>query len=174
MRKNVFVFVYGDIGRSPRMQNHAYELSKYYNVSFMGFVETAPRNEILHNEHINLINLKIPHLQPLKSFSFYLYALVLIILQICQIMYMFVIRVRRIEFVLVQVIRYHMKNPPCIPNLFAIWLASLVCRFKIVVDFHNYGYTILALNVRNKFILKFAKLYEHIFVKKASIVFCVS
>lgn len=34
---SVGVFVYGDIGRSPRMQNHATELSKSYEVYFMGY-----------------------------------------------------------------------------------------------------------------------------------------
>jgi hypothetical protein len=41
--KSVGVFVYGDIGRSPRMQNHAVELSKDYLVYFMGYCETSPK-----------------------------------------------------------------------------------------------------------------------------------
>lgn len=41
------VFVYGDIGRSPRMQNHAEELSKNYEVYFMGYIDSSPRSSIL-------------------------------------------------------------------------------------------------------------------------------
>ena len=41
-RHNVAVLVFGDIGRSPRMQNHALQLSDYYNVFLVGDVETPP------------------------------------------------------------------------------------------------------------------------------------
>jgi hypothetical protein len=45
--KSVGVFVYGDIGRSPRMQNHVAELSKEYQVYFMGYLETSPKSQIV-------------------------------------------------------------------------------------------------------------------------------
>lgn len=67
-----------------------------------------------------------------------------------------------------------MKNPPSIPNLFAIWLASLTSKFKIYIDFHNYGYTILQLNIKNRIIVKLAALYEKIFARRAHKFFCVS
>ena len=67
-----------------------------------------------------------------------------------------------------------MQNPPSIPNLFAIWLSSFIGRYKVIIDFHNYGYTILNLNVKNKFIIKIAKWYEHFFAKKAFSFLCVS
>ena len=51
-RQKVGVFVYGDIGRSPRMQNHAEGLSKEYDVYFMGYIDTSPRESILENENI--------------------------------------------------------------------------------------------------------------------------
>lgn len=37
MKPNVGVLVYGDIGRSPRMQNHAVELSKQFHVYLIGY-----------------------------------------------------------------------------------------------------------------------------------------
>lgn len=67
-----------------------------------------------------------------------------------------------------------MQNPPSIPNLFAIWLASLFSRFKIYIDFHNYGYTILNLNIKNRFVVKMAALYERVFARRAHQFFCVS
>ncbi len=60
------------------------------------------------------------------------------------------------------------------PNLFAIWFASLFSKFKIYIDFHNYGYTILNLNIKNRLIIKFAEFYEKIFARKANKIFCVS
>ena len=41
--KHCGVFVYGDIGRSPRMQNHTIELSQHYKVYFMGYFDSNPR-----------------------------------------------------------------------------------------------------------------------------------
>lgn len=53
----VGVFVYGDIGRSPRMQNHAEQLSEDYDVYFMGYVESSPRTSILENPNIHIVDL---------------------------------------------------------------------------------------------------------------------
>lgn len=53
-------------------------------------------------------------------------------------------------------------------------MVSLVSRFKFCIDFHNYGYTILSLNVSNKFVIKAATVYEKVIAKRASKFFCVS
>lgn len=66
------------------------------------------------------------------------------------------------------------QNPPSIPNLFAIWLTSFIGRYQIYIDFHNYGFTILNLSVKNKWIMKLATLYERYFARKAQGFFCVS
>jgi beta-1,4-mannosyltransferase len=113
--KKVGVFVYGDIGRSPRMQNHALELSKDHQVYFMGYFDTPPRSSVLENPNIKIIDLQINHLQFFRKVSFYLYALVRIILQIIQIIYFLGFKHRNLEFVLVQVsdirIRTHPRSP---------------------------------------------------------------
>lgn len=66
------------------------------------------------------------------------------------------------------------QNPPSIPNLFAIWLTSLFAFYKVYIDFHNYGYTILALRIKNKIVCKLAEKYEKFFGKKHFRSFCVS
>ena len=45
-------------------------------------------------------------------------------------------------------IHFH-QNPPAIPSLAAAWFTSLLCGSKFVIDWHNYGFTILALGVKN-------------------------
>jgi beta-1,4-mannosyltransferase len=45
---------------------------------------------------------------------------------------------------------------------------------KIIIDFHNYGYTILRLSIKNALLLKIAQSYERFFGKKAHYAFCVS
>lgn len=102
--KSVGVFVYGDIGRSPRMQNHALELSKDHQVYFMGYFDTAPRVAVLENPNIRIVDLQINHLQYIRKVSFYLYAIVRIILQILQIIYYLGFKYRHLSFVLVQVL----------------------------------------------------------------------
>lgn len=89
-------------------------------------------------------------------------------------MYLFTFKHKNFEFVLIQVNFNDIKNPPSIPNLFAIWLASFIGKYKIYIDFHNYGYTILNLRVKNRFLIKIAELYEKFFGKKAVKSFCVS
>jgi beta-1,4-mannosyltransferase len=53
-------------------------------------------------------------------------------------------------------------------------LLSKIYKFKIVIDFHNYGYTILNLNTKIKFIVFLAKIYEKYFAKFCDYAFCVS
>lgn len=101
--KSVGVFVYGDIGRSPRMQNHAVELSKMYQVYFMGYFETTPKSRVIDNPNIHIVDLQIKNLQFFRAISFYLYAIVRIILQILQILYFMGWKYRNLDFILVQV-----------------------------------------------------------------------
>jgi len=101
--KSAAVFVYGDIGRSPRMQNHAVELSKMYQVYFMGYFETTPKSRVMENGNIHIVDLQIKNLQIFRAISFYLYAFVRIVLQILQILYLMGWKYRNVDFILVQV-----------------------------------------------------------------------
>lgn len=47
-------------------------------------------------------------------------------------------------------------------------------KYKIYIDFHNYGYTILNLNVKNRVVIALATWYEKYFSRKAKQFFCVS
>ena len=49
------------------------------------------------------------------------------------------------------------KNPPSIPTLALVWLIGALRGSKVIIDWHNLGYSILALNLGS----------EHIFVKLA-------
>jgi beta-1,4-mannosyltransferase len=39
------------------------------------------------------------------------------------------------------------KNPPSIPTLVVMWFLSYVTSTKVIIDWHNLGYTILALKL---------------------------
>ncbi len=53
-RRNAAVVVLGDIGRSPRMQNHAIEIVNKtdYNVYFVGYHENRAHDKIENNPRI--------------------------------------------------------------------------------------------------------------------------
>ena len=49
------------------------------------------------------------------------------------------------------------KNPPSIPTLALVWLVGKLRGSKVIMDWHNLGYSILALNLGS----------DHIFVRLA-------
>ena len=73
----------------------------------------------------------------------------------------------KLDFVIIQ-------DPPCVPVLSTLVILGKLKRTKIIVDFHNYGFTILQLNLKNRLILWFAKKYEMIFGRWADYHLCVS
>jgi beta-1,4-mannosyltransferase len=168
VKPNVGVLVYGDIGRSPRMQNHALQLARNFQVYLIGYKENAPFTEVTDHPDIEIVDISNDFLKKLKTIRiFYLYALLRVIIQTLQLLFLLLFRLKSMEFILVQ-------NPPSIPVLSTVWIASIIRRFKMIVDFHNYGYTILKMNVKNRFIIAVAEKYEKMFSRKSAYSFCVS
>ncbi|RXN02536.1 chitobiosyldiphosphodolichol beta-mannosyltransferase [Labeo rohita] len=57
-----------------------------------------------------------------------------------------------------------MQNPPGLPAIAVTWVASRFRGSQFIIDWHNYGYTIMALtHGENHFIVKVAKWYEKLF-----------
>ena len=51
-----------------------------------------------------------------------------------------------------------LQNPPCIPTLAICWLVCVVQNTKLIVDWHNYGYTILGLTLgESHMLVRFSK-----------------
>ena len=67
-----------------------------------------------------------------------------------------------------------LQNPPGIPSIYLARMVTFFRRSKFVIDWHNYGYTILQVNRRNKLIVQVAKIYEKFYGKTADLHFCVS
>jgi len=55
-----------------------------------------------------------------------------------------------------------MQNPPCIPVLGVLAFLKLtrLNRQQVIIDWHNYGYSILRVNRVNKALVFCAKVYE--------------
>ncbi|KAL4477428.1 hypothetical protein ABPG74_002578 [Tetrahymena malaccensis] len=165
------VIVFGDIGRSPRMKNHSTQLAQAgYEVYFVGQLENQVHKVIRDNPNIKIIDISsnlVNKLKKLPRFLYLLYAALRIIIQIFQLFYIYLFKMPKPEFVIIQ-------NPPSIPVLSSLAIICFMRRIKMIVDFHNYGYTILALGLKQKIILKLATFYEKYFAKKCDFAFCVS
>ena len=170
---NVAVFVVGDLNRSPRMLNHCIALTEAYDnineVSLIGFNGGDIRNDIASNPKIKqyYIPMAINNLlRKLPRFLFFLSAFIKIIIQTLSIFYI-LFKVPKPKFLILQ-------NPPGIPSILICWIFCRIRGTKFIIDWHNYGYTILQVNKRNKLIVKLAYYYEKFLSTKSDMNFCVS
>ncbi|XP_034088764.1 chitobiosyldiphosphodolichol beta-mannosyltransferase isoform X1 [Gymnodraco acuticeps] len=164
--RRVCVLVLGDLGRSPRMQYHALSLSKHgYNVTFVGFLDTKPHQEVLREEKIKLVpiaEVKGVHVGP-KILTY----VTKVILQCLQLLYV-LLRMETQSHIL-------MQNPPGLPGIAVAWLVCVLRGSRFVIDWHNYGYTIMALSHGDTHpVVRLAKWYEHFFGPLASRNLCVT
>ena len=85
---------------------------------------------------------------------FYLvYVLLRIVIQILQTLWM-LFRLPGIRY-------WFYQNPPWIPGLFCLIIVRLFRRrSRIVLDWHNYGFSILRVSGVNRFLVKIARIYE--------------
>lgn len=168
-KPRICILVLGDIGRSPRMQYHALSCAKAgYHVDLVGFGGSNPIKELAESEKVTINILpEFPELfRGLPRLLFYVTKAIIQFLQL------FVILLHcgsQCTHILVQ-------NPPAIPSLAAAWFTSLLCGSKFVIDWHNYGFTILALGVKNPqhLLVKIAKWYEFFFGGMSSSNLCVT
>lgn len=174
IRHSAAILVLGDLNRSPRMLNHCKAISQNMQeineINLIGFWGGDLRSDIALDKKIKVhyIPEKINnYLKKLPKFLFLLSALIRIILQIFFLLHILLFKISRPDFLILQ-------NPPGIP---AMYICSIVCflrRSKFIIDWHNYGYTILQVNGRNKIISLVAKLYEKFYGKCAHLNLCVS
>ncbi|KAA0705769.1 Chitobiosyldiphosphodolichol beta-mannosyltransferase [Triplophysa tibetana] len=152
---NVCVLVLGDIGRSPRMQYQALSLSRHgYNVTFIGFLGTKPHQDILEDERIDI--LPISELKGLRVGPKIFRYVSKVVLQSIQLFYV-LMKIEDQGYIL-------MQNPPGLPAIAVAWLVSRLRGNQFIIDWHNYGYTIMALtHGENHLVVKMAKWYEKLF-----------
>jgi hypothetical protein len=55
-RQHLAVVVLGDVGHSPRMQNHAIEIAREtdYQVHMVGYIESMPCGELINSHYVTL------------------------------------------------------------------------------------------------------------------------
>ncbi|KAF8491278.1 glycosyl transferases group 1-domain-containing protein [Gautieria morchelliformis] len=160
-RRSAAVVVLGDIGRSPRIMYHAQSFAlngfETYVVGYKG------SREVL-TSHVRFVYLSEPpaFIARMSHRLFLLLAPVKVLFQLVTIIAALFYRIEHApEFILVQ-------NPPSIPTLALVWLAGMLRGSKIIIDWHNLGYSILALKLGNNHILvRLAKKFEMAFGRSA-------
>jgi beta-1,4-mannosyltransferase len=170
-RYRVTILVLGDLGRSPRMLNHALALAENgTDVCIGGYTETPVDSAVRNHPRIRLYRVRSLARAPQGAPRFW-FLLVTALRSVCLLLESFwflLVETRRADAVLVQ-------NPPTIPTLFAGWLAARMRRSLFIVDWHNFGYTMLTTRLEPEhFIVRLAKAWERWLGRKADANFCVS
>ncbi|OZJ03352.1 hypothetical protein BZG36_02993 [Bifiguratus adelaidae] len=143
-RPQVQVVVLGDIGRSPRMQRHA--------VSLADAGWTAPSLRVTTNRYIRIRHVKQPKSVPegLPKLFYLLWAPFKAVYMAAQLLYIMGIKANYPDF-----------NPPSIPTLA---IAQLICFLRkawLVIDWHNFGYTMLGMKLGSEHpVVRWAQWYE--------------
>ena len=165
-KNRVAVVVLGDIGRSPRMQYHALSLASHnFDVNLVGFAGSTPHSSIMNCEKIQLAHVREIVVSNSRSRVLaYAEKFVLQAYYLCAVLF----NVGPTEYILIQ-------NPPCIPGLFVCLLFSMLNGSKLIIDWHNYGYSILALKLgRDHLLVRAAKIYEEVLGQLSSANMCVT
>ncbi|KAF7822483.1 UDP-glycosyltransferase TURAN isoform X1 [Senna tora] len=171
-RGRACVVVLGDIGRSPRMQYHALSLADQacLEVDIVAYGGSEPHNAILANQSIHIYTMKqwptgrqsLPKI--LKPVMLLLKPLV----QFCLLLWFLCIKIPSPDIFVVQ-------NPPSVPTLVAVKWASWLRNSQFVIDWHNFGYTLLGLSLgRNSPFVSVYKWFEKHYGKMADASLCVT
>lgn len=168
----VQVLVLGDVGRSPRMQYHALSIAKHGGqVDLIGYVETDIHPDILANASMiktHALSATPDLLKTNDKRMFVLYGPLKVLFQMWTLWTVLGYQTKPARWMLVQ-------NPPSIPTLFAAWVICFIRHTRLVIDWHNFGYSILALRLGNKHpLVQISRLYEWGFARSAGAHFCVT
>lgn len=163
----VGVVVLGDIGRSPRTQYHAISLSQNdFAVDLIGYKESNTHPLIRGNP-----NIQVKGLLPVPKFINKFPKLLIYFLKVIwQSLTLFIILLHSQK-----PSHLIMQNPPSIPTLLICLIICKLQNTKFIIDWHNFGYSIMALNLNKSHpLVKFAKRYECLLGKYSDENFCVT
>ncbi|KAL1689949.1 glycosyltransferase family 33 protein, partial [Schizophyllum commune] len=160
--RSVAILVLGDIGRSPRMMYHAQSFAEcdfvtdvigYNGSKVIPSLERLPKVQLHHLA-------EPPSWQ--RHFPFIITAPFKIFHQILTILVVLIVDIEEApEFLLVQ-------NPPSIPTLALAWLVGRIRGSKVIIDWHNLGYSILALKLgENHLYVRISRWFERYFGRTA-------
>ncbi|KAJ3378707.1 mannosyltransferase [Entophlyctis sp. JEL0112] len=171
---SVLVLVLGDVGRSPRMSLHCRSLltaSRTVRVRLVGYHENPLAPDIAEHPRFSLHPLRSPAHRVSASTNpllFVVRALNRVFGQIVELVWMLFVHLPHFDVVLVQ-------NPPAIPTLLVVQMLRIVRGCRLIIDWHNFGYSIMALDKgETSLSVKIAKEFEKTFGRYADGHMCVT
>ncbi|XP_026445605.1 UDP-glycosyltransferase TURAN-like isoform X1 [Papaver somniferum] len=156
-RGRAAVVVLGDLGRSPRMQYHALSLARQASLEVDVVAYGAgsdPHPAILEDRSIHVHTMtQLPVPQGLPKILRSVILLCKALTQFITLLWFLCYKIPAPDVFIVQ-------NPPSVPTLVAVKWASWLRHSAIIVDWHNFGYTLLALSMGRS--SPFVKIYRWI------------
>ncbi|MBI1353816.1 MAG: glycosyltransferase [Acidobacteria bacterium] len=168
--RRALVVVLGDLGRSPRMTHHAIALAEAgFSVTLAGYCETPLPERALANPRIEVRELRSLPAAPRDA-------------GVAAFLWRTFRRVALLHWSLAGLLwtccprggTVLAQNPPSLPTL---WLCACVARLRgarFVADWHNFGFSLLALRLGRSFAVRWAERYEMWAGGLADGAFCVS
>jgi beta-1,4-mannosyltransferase len=170
--KHFVVIVLGDLGRSPRMQYHAYSLAQrqtngvQHRVSLIGYKGEATTSLVSSCTNITeyrLATWDLPFLRKISILHAVVKGIALVVAIILQLL-----SLPKYDVIVIQ-------NPPCLPALLVAIILSLFNGSKIMLDWHNLGFAMFAEKLgKGHLLVRIARAMEHLLVSFATSHICVS
>ncbi|CAI5444657.1 unnamed protein product [Caenorhabditis angaria] len=130
------VVVLGDIGRSPRMCNHAKMLADQgFLVNIVGFLDSTPNKHIMDNQNIRILSIPPPP-DFFDKFTPIFQLPIKLIWNFLTLFFVLLFRTQNLSLIILQ-------NPPALPTIPVCFLISKMKKSKLIIDWHNYMYSIL-------------------------------
>ena len=166
------VVVLGDLGRSPRMRYHALALADSgVEVDLIGYAGSALPRALSDHPRIHchlMAQAPLGFLDRFKDSLFPAVALVRVAVQAARLLRLLLFVVGPPDVILVQ-------NPPAIPALMVALLSARLRSARLVIDWHNFGYTLIALKLgASSPLVRWTRWVERTLGRRADAHLCVS
>jgi beta-1,4-mannosyltransferase len=151
----------GDLGRSPRICYHALALAEAgARVDLVGYLETTLDPAVARHAAIRAHPLRAPLANAPRA-GFVARGFGRVVRQSAELLHALLVRTERPDALLVQ-------NPPAVPTLAVALVAARLRRARLIVDWHNFGYAMLALRLgAGHPVVRAARGYERAFGRRA-------
>ena len=171
-RRRIAVVVLGDVTRSPRMRYHASALAAAdVEVDLVGYKGRESECDVSAQSkiHCHFLPKPLPTARYRRTgVLFLLTSLIRIVLQSARLFWCLVWTLPAPDTILVQC-------PPAIPTLLVVLVAARLRGAQLVIDWHNFGYAMLALALGQSHpIVTLARWYEGSVGRCAQAHLCVS
>ena len=166
--KTFLAIVLGDVGHSPRTLSHCTAANLSGITGYLVGYDISP----IHSEakkHINIINIpaypKFLQCVLPKYPNFLLKAVYNSLCLAFTILF---------KCYMTKYSKIILQNPPSIPTLAILGILKFICNYEFIIDWHNYGYTIMKANKQNSTFVKLCESYEFLFARLADFHFTVT